>query len=107
MTVMCFLKDMPDNGNYYNAYEEHLFERKDIDKYIIDIRTLDTDTKYPYKDYDFVVIDTMITNQYRNLLFLLQGRNDFTLFDATYNHMISAVPIKDVKEMLDTLKTEE
>ena len=107
MTVMCFLKDMPDNGNYYNAYEEHLFERKDIDKYIIDIRTLDTDTKYPYKDYDFVVIDTMITNQYRNLLFLLQGRNDFTLFDATYNHMISAVPIKNVREMLDTSEIEE
>ena len=107
MTAMCFLKDTSDKEGYYNAYEEHLFERKDIDKYIIDIRTLDSDTKYPYKDYDFVVIDTMITYQYRDLLFLLQGRNDFALFDATYNHMISAVPIKDVKEMLDTLKTEE
>lgn len=107
MTAMCFLKDTSDKEGYYNAYEEHLFERKDIDKYIIDIRTLDTDTKYPYKDYDFVVIDTMITNQYRNLLFLLQGRYDFALFDATYNHMISVVPIKNVREMLDTSEIEE
>lgn len=107
MTAMCFLKDTSDKEGYYNAYEEHLFERKDIDKYIIDIRTLDSDTKYPYKDYDFVVIDTMITYQYRDLLFLLQGRNDFALFDATYNHMISVVPIKNVREMLDTLEIEE
>lgn len=107
MTAMCFLKDTSDKEDYYNAYEEHLFERKDIDKYIIDIRTLDSDTKYPYKDYDFVVIDTMITYQYRDLLFLLQGRNDFALYDATYNHMISVVPIKNVREMLDTLEIEE
>ena len=107
MTAMCFLKDTSDKEGYYNAYEEHLFERKDIDKYIIDIRTLDSDTKYPYKDYDFVVIDTMITYQYRDLLFLLQGRNDFALFDATYNHMISVVPIKNVREMLDTSEIEE
>lgn len=107
MTAMCFLKDTSDKEGYYNAYEEHLFERKDIDKYIIDIRTLDSDTKYPYKDYDFVVIDTMITYQYRDLLFLLQGRYDFALFDATYNHMISVVPIKNVREMLDTLEIEE